>query len=140
MHNPIPYGVTPEQLIEAMKGELTARRYYEKLIPMAPNKKEADIIRHFLEDEKKHFSKFRMLYKNMTGMQPVIPPVKEPTFTNYLEGVEQAILDELDAYKFYRDIYLSTMNPYVRNIFLEAFTDENEHASHLNYLYAKNKA
>ncbi|WP_054870971.1 ferritin family protein [Caloranaerobacter sp. TR13] len=133
------YGITPNQLVQAMKGELEAIKYYERLIKMAPNQEEADIIRAFYKDEKKHYNNFRHLYMMMTGRQPTIPPINMPEFDNYLQGVEQAILDELDAYEFYRDIYLSNINPYVRSLFFEAFTDENEHAAHLNYLYTKNK-
>lgn len=133
------YGITPNQLIQAMKGELEAIKYYERLIKMALNQEEADIIRDFYKDEKKHYNNFRRLYIMMTGKQPIIPSINMPKFENYLQGVEQAILDELDAYEFYRDIYLSNINPYVRSLFFEAFTDENEHAAHLNYLYTKNK-
>lgn len=132
------YGVSPEQLIRAMKGEAEARLFYERLIQMAPNLQEAEIIRHFLNDEIKHYRNFRMLYRRLTGNEPVLPPLNLSTFTTYVEGVEQAILDELEAYEFYRDIYLCSWNHMVRNIFFEALTDENEHAAHLNYLYTKN--
>ncbi|SHH62914.1 Rubrerythrin [Caloranaerobacter azorensis DSM 13643] len=133
------YGITPNQLIQAMKGELEAIEYYERLIKMAPNREEANIIRAFYEDEKKHYNNFRRLYMMMTGRPPIILPVNKPKIKSYLQGIEQAILDELKAYEFYRDIYLSNINPYVRNTFFEAFTDENEHAAHLNYIYTKNK-
>lgn len=135
----INVGVTPKQLTEAMKGESEARLYYERLIRMAPNKEEAEIISNILEDELKHFKNFKELYKKLTGCEPVLLQLKCPTFTNYIEGIEKAILDELEAYDFYRDIYLSTRDPYVRDIFFEALTDENEHAAHLNYLFTKNK-
>lgn len=132
------FGVTPGQLFKGMKGEAEARRFYRKLIDLAPNEKEADIINHFFEDEAKHYSKFKMLYEMLTGKVPELPKPEAPDFSTYVEGVEQAILDELEAYEFYRDIYLSTSNMMVRDIFFEALTDENEHAAHLNYLYTKN--
>lgn len=139
MYSYMNYNVTPAQLIKAMRGEAEARKYYKKLMGMAPNEKEENIIDHFFEDETKHFSKFRMLFEMITGKEPEIGNAKTPDFDNYLEGVEQAILDELEAYEFYRDIYLSGNNPIVRDIFFEALTDESEHAAHLNYLYTKNK-
>lgn len=74
----------------------------------------------------------------ITGTCPVLPPLTPPTFPNYLAGVEPTILDELDAYEFYRDIYLASSDHMVRNIFFKALTDENEHAAHLNYLFTKN--
>lgn len=139
MYGYMSYNVTPAQLLKAMNGEASARKYYKKLAGMAPDEKEADIIEHFYEEETKHLSKFRMLFEMTTGKEPELTGVKQPSFDNYLEGIEQAILDELEAYEFYRDIYLSSNNPMVREIFFEAFTDENEHAAHLNYLYTKNK-
>ncbi len=48
-------GVTPQQLMEAMTGEAQARQYYERLITMAPNPKEADIIKHFLRMKRNIF-------------------------------------------------------------------------------------
>lgn len=139
MYSYMSYNVTPAQLLKAMKGEAEARKYYKRLLGMAPNEKEEDIIEHFYEDETKHFSKFRMLFEMITGKEPELGSVKAPDFDSYLDGVEQAILDELEAYEFYRDIYLSSNNPIVRDVFFEALTDENEHAAHLNYLYTKNK-
>jgi rubrerythrin len=138
MYGYMTYNVTPAQLLKAMKGEAEARKYYKRLMGMAPNERDEDIIEHFFEDETKHLSKFRMLFEMITGKEPEIANVKQPDFDNYLEGIEQAILDELEAYEFYRDIYLSNNNPIVRDIFFEALTDENEHAAHLNYLYTKN--
>ncbi len=139
MYSYMTYNVTPAQLMKAMRGEAEARKYYKKLMGMAPNEKEADIIEHFYEDETKHLSKFRMLFEMITGKEPEISNVKAPDFDSYIEGIEQAILDELEAYEFYRDIYLVNNNPIVRDVFFEAYTDENEHAAHLNYLYTKNK-
>ena len=139
MYSYMPYNVTPAQLMKAMKGEAEARKYYKRLIGMAPNEKEADIIERIYEDEKKHLTKFKMLFKMIANKEPELTNVKSPDFDSYLEGVENAILDELEAYEFYRDIYLFSNNPVVKEIFFEAFTDENEHAAHLNYLYTKNK-
>lgn len=139
MYGYMTYNVTPAQLLKAMTGEAEARKYYKRLISMAPDEKEADIIDHFYEDETKHFSKFRMLFEMTTGKEPELTNINSPDFDSYVEGIEKAILDELEAYEFYRYIYLSSNNPIVMEIFFEAFTDENEHAAHLNYLYTKNK-
>ena len=72
MYGYIAYNVTPAQLIKAMKDTGSARKYYKKLIGMAPDEKEADIIEHFYEDETKHLSKFRMLFEMTTGKEPEI--------------------------------------------------------------------
>lgn len=140
MYNYISLGITPDLLIKAMMSENEARMHYQKLIPMASNAKESDILHHIYADESNHFSKFRMLYLMLTRREPVLPSTKKPmAFQTYIEGVEQALSDEIESYEFYRNIYLSTRHPGVRDIFLEAFTDENEHSTNLNYIYSRNK-
>ncbi len=139
MYGYMTYNVTPAQLLKAMKGEAEARKYYKKLMDMSLDDREKDIIEHFIEDENKHLSKFRMVYEMTTGKEPVLGNLKTADFSSYIEGIEQAIEDELETYVFYRDIYLSNNNPIIRDIFLEAFTDENEHIARLNYLYTKNR-
>lgn len=139
MYGHMIYNITPAQLLKAMRGEAETKKYYKRLADLAPSEREEDIIEHFIEDETKHLSKFKMLFEMITGKGPELTHIKQPVFDDYLEGIEQAILNELEAYEFYRDIYLSNNNPIVRDIFFEAMTDENEHAAHLNYLYTKNK-
>jgi rubrerythrin len=139
MYGYMAYNVTSAQLIKAMKDKGSARKYYKRLIGMAPDEKEAEIIEHFYEDETKHLSKFRMLFEMTTGKEPEIGSVNTPEFESYIEGIEHAIPKELEACEFYRDIYLASSNPIVRDVFFEALTDENEHAVYLNYLYTKNK-
>lgn len=128
-----------QKLIKAMTGEQDAREYYETLMTMTRSQEDRKIISKIMEDEKKHFNNFYRLYITLTGHQPILPPVQQLRISSYVEGIKKSIMDETDAYEFYRDIYLAYLNPMVRQIFLEAFTDENEHAIRLNYLYAKNK-
>lgn len=129
----------PERLIKAMTGEQNARRYYQQLMSMAPSEEDKAVIAQIYDDEGKHFENFNTLYKNITGQQPALPPPEVPNIPTYLQGVEKAIFDETDAYEFYRDTYMCTINPIAKEIFFEAFTDENEHAIRLTYLYSKNK-
>jgi rubrerythrin len=75
----------------------------------------------------------------MTGQNPQIPLPKQPRILSYIDGVKKAIMDELEAYEFYRDIYIANMSPEIRNIFFEALTDENEHAAKFNYIFTKSK-
>lgn len=128
-----------QKLIKAMTGEQNARRYYETLTTMTRSEEDKRLISKFIQDEKKHFNNFYRLYIAFTGHQPMLPPVKQPKIPSYIEGIKQSIMDETDTYEFYRDVYLSSFNPMVRQNFFEAFTDENEHAIRLNYLYTKNK-
>ena len=128
--------VTPEELVNAMQGEAEDKLFYERLMRMAPTREEADIIKQIRTDEIKHYEAFEDLYRRMTGRNPRVPETDKPTFRTYMEGVELAFFDELEAYEHYRDLYLSTQNPRIRDIFLDAFTDENEHAQYMHWIYS----
>ncbi len=130
--------VTPEELINAMQGEAEDKLFYERLMRMAPTREEADIIKQIRADEIKHYGAFEDLYRRMTGRNPRVPEPDKPTFRTYMEGVELAFFNELRAYERYKDLYLSTQNPRIRDVFLDAFTDENEHAQYIHWIYSIN--
>lgn len=139
MFNDMSYGVTPDQLIKAMKGEADAQAYYRRLVTMTHNPKEEEIIRKIFEDEIKHFNTFQMIFRMITGYDCVLPTITTPVISSYFEGVGKAIMDELQTYEYYRDIYLNSANNSIMNAFFQAFTDENEHAAYLNYILTTNK-
>jgi len=128
----------PQELIKAMHGELSSKEYYKRLVDCSEDKGDKEIISCFIKDESKHYNNFYNLYIKLTGYAPVISKLKIPEFANYIEGITQAIKDEADAFEFYRNIFITYKNPEIRDIFLEAFTDESKHAIKLNYLHTKN--
>lgn len=69
----------------------------------------------------------------MTGVQPnyQINPVQ---FNDFKEGIKFVYREELEAYEFYRDIYLMTQNLTIRDVFLRRLTDEIEHATRFGFL------
>lgn len=128
--------LSPKLLIKAMQGEQDAIAYYEQLHRMTSDKQDMDLIQGIHDDEIKHYNMFANLYYRMTGQMPYTQP-KQPQIDSFSAGVKQSVMDELEAYEFYRDIYLANNNPEVKNIFFEAMTDENEHAVKHNYMYTK---
>lgn len=128
-----------QRLIEALKGEQDARKFYQKLITMATDQEDKNIISKIYNDEGEHFNNFRRLYNKLTGRNPMLPAPETPNIPNYLAGIRKAIMDETDTYAFYKDTYLCSNNPIAKEIFFDAFTDENEHAVRFNYLFTKNK-
>src|SRR5690242_6481033 len=128
--------LTPENLLKAIQSEYEAIEYYRKLHQMTPDHQNAELIHGIYNDEVKHYTNFSHLYFQMTNNKPTVRDVVI-SIPNFVEGVKKAILDELTAYEFYRDIYLGARNDTIRNTFFEAFTDENEHASKFNFMYTK---
>ena len=133
------FDISLQELLKAMTGELEAQRYYSELIKLTNDPQEKEIINMIINDEKKHFLSFRNLYIAITGVEPPIPEIPTPKIENFVAGVEKSILDELEAYEFYKTVYISTSNLHVKDIFFQAFTDEIEHAIYFNYFYTKNK-
>jgi rubrerythrin len=125
-----------KKLQKAVNDEASAIRFYERLEAEAPNEKQKNLIRHALEDEKKHLHMFVGLYRSLTGRQPEIRP-EETVFSSYKEGIEIAFGQELEAFEMYRDMYLSVTITAIRDILLEAFTDEQEHAMRFAFIHAE---
>jgi rubrerythrin len=129
----------PQRLIKAMIGEQNARLFYLELANMTSDPEDKKLILGIARDEMKHFNNFGKLYMHLSGEKPSLPPPEKPVIRNFVEGVKKSIIDETDAYEFYRDTFLCNDRYLVKNIFLEAFTDENEHAIRFNYIFTKTR-
>lgn len=129
----------PQRLLKALKGEQDAILFYQALMTMTDGQVDKEVITEIISDEKKHFSNYSSLYTAITGRRPPLPKPEKPNIPSYLDGIEKAIFDETDAYDFYKDTFLCTNNQIAKQLFLDAFTDENNHAMRLNFLYSKNK-
>ncbi len=131
------FRLTPDLLMQAMNGENHGIAYYTALAELAPDDHAKDMILHFRDDEEKHLNAFEMLFTRMTGRRPNLPAPEKPEISSFEEGLGQAFSDEMGAYELYRNIILANPTPFVREIFFEAMTDENEHAIKNNYLYRR---
>ncbi|WP_235821731.1 ferritin-like domain-containing protein [Gottfriedia acidiceleris] len=122
-----------EAILKGIQGEATAIEFYSRLAKIAPNQTAQEDVLHALEDEKVHLNEFTKLYVKMTGIQPniQITPIQ---FNTFKEGLNIAYRDELEAYEFYRNVYLMTQNLTVRDVLLRGFTDEIEHATRFGFL------
>lgn len=127
-----------DEICKSIKGEAEAINFYTRLLKIAPNKKHREDIKHALNDERIHLRYFTGLYRQLTGAQPFYKTEKA-RFSNYYDGLKKAFYDEIEAYEMYRDIYLMTNDPMIRDIYLKAFTDEMEHASRFSFLYLENR-
>jgi rubrerythrin len=125
-------------LQRAIQGELEAIAYYQSLISLAPET-DREEIQQIRADEQRHAQILSQLYFNLTGRPPVTIPVEPPRIPSYLEGLEEAVGGELDAVEVYRNLILSTYNQQIRDSIFEIMVDEQEHATRLTLLYAKNK-
>ncbi|MGD8191635.1 ferritin family protein [Brevibacillus ginsengisoli] len=123
-----------QQLQKAIQGEHEAIQFYKALEPMAPPSHQK-YIRDIREEERTdHLLRFTNLYRQLTGRNPLLKPGPLPH--DYISGLKRALDDEQEAASFYKDVYLSSQDPYVRRLFFDAMNDEMRHATRIAFLYS----
>jgi rubrerythrin len=140
----VDYYTYPANLDEALKlieqavmGEAHDVKFYEMLIKLC-GKEDKDIFESIIADERKHAQLFRTIYCELTGhVLPQAPDAKVTPVKTCCEGIEKAILEELEAASKYRIILYAMQNRRHINMMVEIITDEQKHAQKLNYLCCK---
>ncbi|MFX3674606.1 MAG: ferritin-like domain-containing protein [Paenisporosarcina sp.] len=124
-------------IAEAVQGEREDRLFYDYLISVAPTQEDKDIIESIRDDEIKHNSMFKMIYKDFTGKEVMNGngEIKKPN--SYVEGIQQALFVELRAVEKYREILKGLPDGFYRDAVFDILTDELKHATKYNYLFTK---
>lgn len=120
----------------AIEGELEDAAYYQALADIAPNPFARGIILEFSQDEREHAYEFQQAYEALTDRTYKPPGEMEYEFEidNYIDSLEKSVLKETNDYKKYKEYYLMTNNPVLRDIFFNAMHDEDYHATRELYL------
>jgi hypothetical protein len=115
-----------------IQDQVNAAAFYTQMMEQAEDPSVREYIQHARDDERKHARMLQDLYRSFTGrtFDAQVQPVQ---FANLAEGLKRAMDDEYEAMEEYRDVYLSTGNARIRNVFFELMTDELEHATRFNY-------
>ena len=128
-----------ELVLMAIDDEIRDMNYYEELMGLTKDSGDREILRGIALDETKHKKFLEEIYSVLTGEAPAqSTPEKKELAPTFVENIENSILEEIAGSKFYRELYLAIPSDDIRDMFLEIFTDEQNHASLLNYLYGKN--
>ncbi|MCZ8519158.1 MULTISPECIES: hypothetical protein [Paenibacillus] len=97
-------------------------RIYSALGKLAPGEAEAEELERLLLQARGHFAMVRGLYVELKGVEPEIEP-SESHAVSYREGLREAIGMEREAVRQFRDTYLLTPSPRVRDVFFLAMSD-----------------
>ncbi len=108
-------------------------QFYRELEKVTPHENR-DFVTHALNDEMTHVKMFRRLFSRLSG-KDIYVHADKTNFSSYKNGFEIAFRRELEAAELYRDMYLSTKIPKVRDVLFKAMTDEMEHAQRFSFLY-----
>ncbi len=140
------YYIYPQNVPEALKliqeavaGEAEDRKFYQYLIDNAPSEYDRELITGIRDDEISHFSLFRQVYFQLTGMVLPFPqdvPFEKPA--SYCDGIKKAIRGETNAVRKYRRILYALQDRVQINILVGIITDELRHGTLYGYIYSKN--
>ena len=129
------------KIADAIRDEAQDEFFYRQLAEIAPNSETKALLIGIANQEKLHNRLFRRLYRQLTGGDPQALPIshqKRPS--SYEAGVEQAIMGEIHAVEFYRQIHteLPAGSTY-RDVLFEIMTDEINHQTKFLYLMVKGR-
>ena len=119
---------------KSIEAEANAADFYRCLLKEAPNKLSCELIQRVYDDELEHLQIFKKLYYYYTDCEPkyCVTPIPFPC---YREGLLKALIGELDAVRFYRNVQLSTMDQVIIDTFYMVMVDEQSHATIFSTLY-----
>lgn len=120
---------------KAIVDEATAIEFYCRLLKEAPNKLGKDFLEHIIDQEREHLQIFCKLYYNYTDQAPQYH-TSSVSYPCYKEGLLIALVGELEAIDFYRNVQLYTMDQVIIDTFYLAMVDEQSHATMFSTLYS----
>lgn len=125
-------------IAKAINGEYSAIICYEQLAKLAPTEEARTQILEIRQDEIRHYQTFSHIYITLTGKQ-YTPQVIEPCATTYTEGLRASFKGEQETADFYLDIADNTTDPYTKEQFRRASSDEQNHAVWFLYFLTDSK-
>ncbi|HEU4965179.1 MAG TPA: ferritin-like domain-containing protein [Bacilli bacterium] len=126
-----------QNVMKAIYNEREAQLFYRALYDRAQTPFQRRQIGHALEDEVKHERKLTQLYQMLTGQMPQVPMPEAPEIADFEMSLRDAFEDELEAVELYRNMYMAVHYREIRDLMLELFTDEVEHAQRFTYIRAE---
>lgn len=128
------YSGLASRLLEYITDETGDSMYYRELAKEAPDHRAKDLLLEFSRDEAEHAANFSCVYRQLTGMEPMICPVSPPKVPPYCEAIKQRIMAESGDFVKYGKEFLDDPDPELRNLFYITGAVENRHALRLTTL------
>ncbi len=140
----VPTVQVSREVLEIIRDSVATERedelFYDYLIAVATNPEDKIIIESIRNDERNHNQMFRKIYLDLVGVAlPKANEPKEPEINlTYMQGLEQALMEELSAVEKYRKILAEMSDKQKYNMVFEILTDELKNAAKFNYLLTRN--
>ena len=112
--------------------------FYKKLASTVKEKDVEEILRNISIDEEKHYKMLKKIYESITG-QPanVTDFTPEELSDNIFLNLDKRVMEELNAVENYRSLMFALSEQWIRDYLTEIYTDEQNHAAKLSFLYSK---
>lgn len=125
----------PQLLNEYIKDELHDFHYYMEVAKKADRPEVKKMVEEFAYDEYQHAQMLTAYYVRLTGSMPTIGPLTiEPVGDDLEEVFMERVIPETSDMKKWKRLYLSTCDPWLRDIAFNNMVDESQHATRLLYL------
>ena len=133
-----PNQYIPKLILDYMSDELADSDFYKKLASTVKEKDVEEILRNISIDEEKHYKMLKKIYESITG-QPanVTDFTPEELSDNIFLNLDKRVMEELNAVENYRSLMFALSEQWIRDYLTEIYTDEQNHAAKLSFLYSK---
>ena len=125
-------------ILDYMSDELADSDFYKILASTVKEKDVEEILRNISIDEEKHYKMLKKIYESITG-QPanVTDFTPEELSDNIFLNLDKRVMEELNAVENYRSLMFALSEQWIRDYLTEIYTDEQNHAAKLSFLYSK---
>ena len=133
-----PNQYIPKLILDYMSDELADSDFYKILASTVKEKAVEEILRNISIDEEKHYKMLKKIYESITG-QPanVTDFTPEELSDNIFLNLDKRVMEELNAVENYRSLMFALSEQWIRDYLTEIYTDEQNHAAKLSFLYSK---
>lgn len=133
-----PNQYIPKLILDYMSDELADSDFYKILASTVKEKDVEEILRNISIDEEKHYKMLKKIYESITG-QPanVTDFTPEELSDNIFLNLDKRVMEELNAVENNRSLMFALSEQWIRDYLTEIYTDEQNHAAKLSFLYSK---
>ena len=129
-----PNQYIPKLILDYMSDELADSDFYKRLASTVKEKDVEEILRNISMDEEKHYKMLEKIYESITGQKANVP---EELSDNIFLNLDKRVMEELNAVENYRSLMFALSEQWMRDYLTEIYTDEQNHAAKLSFLYSK---
>lgn len=133
-----PNQYIPKLILDYMSDKLADSDFYKRLASTVKEKDVEEILRGISMDEEKHYKMLEKIYESITGQKANVTDfTPEELSDNIFLNLDKRVMEELNAVENYRSLMFALSEQWMRDYLTEIYTDEQNHAAKLSFLYSK---